>query len=162
MIICQEDQKKIDHWVAKFPEGRQSSAVLMALKIMQDRYGWLSEQALDAVAEYLSMSKSQVYEVASFYSMYRLRDCGKQEIKVCTSLSCCLNGATDVIAYLEKKLGVQLGEVTSDQRFSLAEAECLGACMHAPVVIVDDESYHYNASPKSLDQLIEESHHESD
>lgn len=162
MLICQEDQKKIDHWVAKFPEGRQSSAVLMALKIMQDRHGWLSDQILDTVADYLSMSKSQVYEVASFYSMYRLKDSGKHEIKVCTSLSCCLEGATDVIAYMEKKLDIQLGEVTDDQKFSLAEAECLGACMHAPVVIIDDESYHYNASPKSLDQLIEEYRNESE
>ncbi|MDC3180846.1 NADH-quinone oxidoreductase subunit NuoE [Gammaproteobacteria bacterium] len=162
MLIGKEEQKKIDHWIAKFPEGKAASAVLMALKIIQDRYGWLSDEALEEVAAYLSMSKAQVCEVASFYSMYRLKPSGQKEIKVCTSLSCCLNGATNVIRYLEKKLEIDIGNVTSDGLFSLDEAECLGACMHAPVVIVNDEHYHHQATPRSLDKLIDEHKHEAE
>jgi NADH-quinone oxidoreductase subunit E len=160
MLICEEDCQKIDHWVAKFPAGKQQSAVLMALKIVQDRHGWLSDALLDAVANYLDMMPATVYEVASFYSMYRREPTGTQELKVCTSLSCCLNGATDVIHYLEKQLDIKLGEMTADKRFTLNEAECLGACQHAPVVIVNDETYHHQVSPEKLASIISEAQHE--
>lgn len=154
MIIDAEDQKKIDAWVAKFPEGKQASAVLMALKILQDRHGWLSDDALDAVAKYLDMSPSTVYEVVSFYSVYRRSPRGRFDLKVCTSLSCCLNGAEEAIQYIEDKLAIKMGGVSQDETMSLNEAECLGACQHAPVAILNDERYVHQLTPESIDALI--------
>ncbi|MCP8351969.1 NADH-quinone oxidoreductase subunit NuoE [Candidatus Synchoanobacter obligatus] len=152
-MICREDQTKIDHWVQKFPEPK--GAVLMALRILQDRHGWLSDESLDAVAEYLGIEKVDVYEVVSFYSMYRRQPGGKHYLKICTSLSCCLTGAYDVIAQIESQLNISLGQTTSDGQVTLQETECLGACQGAPVGIVNDVDYHEHLTPKSVDQLLE-------
>ena len=150
--ILPEDREKIDHWVKKFPTPK--GAVLMALRIMQDRHNWLPDEAIDAVAEYLGMSKREVYEVVSFYSMYRRRPGGKHYLKICTSLSCCLTGAHDVISYLEDKLSIQNGQTTKDQKVTLMETECLGACQSAPVALVDDHEYIENLTKESVDQLV--------
>ena len=106
-LLLAEDCKKIDEWVAKFPVAK--GAVLMALRIVQDRHGWLSDQSLEAVAKYLSLELVDVCEVASFYSMYRREQGGRHYVKVCTSLSCCLTGAYDVIDHLQTSLGVSVG-----------------------------------------------------
>lgn len=151
-MICKEDKAKIDHWVGKFPTPK--GAVLMALRILQDREGYLSDDTINQVADYLAMPKVDVYEVVSFYSMYRRKPGGKHYIKVCTSLSCCLTGASDVIKHMEEVLGISLGETTKDNKITLMETECLGACQGAPCAILDDTTYHLDLTPETVNELI--------
>ena len=153
-MITAEDKRKIDHWVAKFPDPK--GAVIMALRIMQDRYGWLSDQNINAVAEYLNIAPVDVYEVVSFYSMYRREPGGKHFVKICTSLSCCLAGAYDVIQYIEDKANVKLNTFDQSAQVTLQETECLGACQGAPVALVDDQKYHTDLTPDSLNTILEE------
>jgi len=149
-------RQKIDAEVAKYPEGKQRSAVLMALRIVQDEVGYLHKAAMDEVASYLSLAPVAVYEVASFYSMYKLKPTGTHHIKVCNSISCKLCGSDKITAHLQKKLGVNIGETTTDGKFTLDYAECLAACCNAPVVIVNDKTYHNDVTESALDQLIDE------
>lgn len=152
-MLTMEDKQKIQVWIDKFP--KKQGAVIMALRIVQDRLGWLPDEALDEVAEYLELERIQVYEVASFYSMYRREEGGKHHIKVCTSLSCCLAGAEDLIGYLEEVLGISKGEVSAEG-IALKETECLGACTQAPVVLLDDAIYIESVTPKVVDTLVED------
>ncbi|HEY7929463.1 MAG TPA: NAD(P)H-dependent oxidoreductase subunit E, partial [Steroidobacteraceae bacterium] len=109
--VCRE----IDHWVAKFPAGRQRSAVLSALRSAQEHnHGYLTVELMDAIAAYLSMPPIQVYEVASFYSMFETHPCGRHHVSVCTNISCMLRGGQEMAAYVEKKLGIRTGESTAD------------------------------------------------
>ena len=145
---------QIDSWVAKFPSGKQKSAVLMALRIVQDTYGKLDKHVMNLVADYLELSYVAVYEVASFYSLYRFESVGKYHIKVCDSISCKLCGSAGLLQYLEQKLGIRSGETTSDQLFSLGYAECIAACTQAPALIVNDKDYHGNMTKEKVDALI--------
>ena len=149
-------RQKIDTEVAKYPEGKQRSALLMALRIVQDEVGYLHKTVMDEVASYLSLAPVAVYEVASFYSMYKLKPTGTHHIKVCNSISCKLCGSDKITAHLQKKLGVNIGETTTDGKFTLDYAECLAACCNAPVVIVNDKTYHNDVTESALDQLIDE------
>lgn len=151
-MISEEDKLKIDSWVAKFPTPK--GAVLMALRILQDRHGWLSDEALQSVAQYLNIPPVDVYEVVSFYSMYRRQKGGKHFLKVCTSLSCCLTGAHDVVKYIENKAETKLGGFNQEANITLEETECLGACQYAPVVLVNDQDYHHDVTPEKLDVLL--------
>lgn len=148
-------RQKIDAEVAKYPAGKQRSAVLMALRIVQDEIGYLHKTAMDAVACYLSLAPVAVYEVASFYSMYKLKPTGTHHIKVCNSISCKLCGSDKVTAHLQKKLGIGIGETSADGKFTLDYAECLAACCDAPVIIINDKTYHNNVTESSLDLLID-------
>ena len=156
MELTQEEKDQIDGWVHKFPQGQQRSAVLMALRIVQARQGWLSDPMLEAVADYLDMPLIQVCEVASFYTMYHREPVGKHVVKVCSSLSCCLGGAYDVVAYLEKRLNVSLNATTPCGQVTLMETECLGACAGAPMMMINDEAYHEKLTPKTIDVLIDD------
>lgn len=145
---------KIDHWVEKFPSGKQRSAVLMALAIVQDEYNFLSEDLMNRVAEYLDIPKTAVYEVASFYSMYNLKPVGKYYIKVCDSISCKLCGSTSILEHLKETLGINIGETTKDNLFTLGLAECLASCCAAPVMIINDKKYHENLTIEKVDNII--------
>jgi NADH-quinone oxidoreductase subunit E len=145
---------KIDHWVQKFPAGKQKSAVLMALTSVQDECGFLSEDLMDAVAAYLALPKTAVYEVASFYSMYNLKPVGKYYIKVCDSISCKLCGSSSILEHLKQTLGINLGETTADNLFTLGLAECLASCCDAPVLIINDKKYHDNLTTQKVDDII--------
>lgn len=151
-MILDEDKAKIDHWIKKFPEPK--GAVLMALRILQDREGWLSDASIKACSEYLKIDPVDVYEVVSFYSLYRRQPGGERYLKVCTGLSCCLTGATDMLTHLSKTLGVEKGETTRDGKITLLETECLGACVKAPCVLVDDQDYHLHMTPEKLNELV--------
>ncbi|UTC24787.1 NAD(P)H-dependent oxidoreductase subunit E [Candidatus Comchoanobacter bicostacola] len=151
-----QDKKVIDRLADKFPKGKQASSILMALNHLQNRYGWLSDEHLDAVAAYLEMPAARVYEVVSFYSLYKRAPDAPVNLKVCTSLSCCLNGAQGVKHYLESLVNDLPGQDASQLAFSVGEAECLGACDGAPVVIVNDADYHRNVTKESLQALIKE------
>ncbi len=156
-LLSPETRREIDHWVAKFPQGRQRSAVLAALRFAQEQnHGFLTPPLMDAVAAYLDLPPVQVYEVASFYSMYELHPCGRHHVSICTNISCMLRGAEDLVAHAEKKLGIKLGESTPDMRIFLKqEEECLAACTGAPMMMVD-HVFHENLTPQDLDRIFDE------
>lgn len=156
-VLSEDTRREIDHWVAKFPQGRQRSAVLAALRFAQEQnHGFLTTSLMDAVAGYLDLPPVQVYEVASFYSMYELHPCGRHHVSICTNISCCLRGAEGLVAHAEKKLGIKLGESTPDLRIFLKqEEECLAACTGAPMMMVD-HVFHENLTPQDLDRIFDE------
>lgn len=151
--VCRE----IDHWVAKFPKERKRSAVISALQVVQhENQGFLTQDLMDAVAEYLDLPPIQVYEVATFYSMFETNPVGRHCISVCTNISCMLCGSDEIVGYLEKKLDVKLGESTEDGKFYLKrEEECLAACCGAPMMMVNHD-YHENLTPQKIDKILEE------
>lgn len=155
-LFTPEIRAEIDASVAKYPPEWKQSAVMPALSIVQDANGgWLTRELMDAVATYLDMPFMSVYEVATFYGMYELEPQGKHKVCVCNSISCLLQGSEDLIEHIEHTYGVKPGETTEDGRFTLKEVECLGACRHAPVVLLD-KTYHENLSPDALDKLIDD------
>jgi NADH-quinone oxidoreductase subunit E len=149
-------REEIDHWVAKFPEGRQRSAVIAALHAAQhENGGFLTPELMTAVAEYLQLPPIQVFEVASFYSMFETKPVGRHSISVCTNISCMLRGGDDILAHVEKRLGIKAGESTPDGKFYLkVEEECLAACCGAPMMMID-HVYHENLTPKAVDEVLE-------
>jgi NADH-quinone oxidoreductase subunit E len=155
-VLSDVSKMKIDREVAKFPPEQKQSAVMAALAIAQDQHGWLSNDTMDAVAQYLGMPSIAVYEVATFYNMYNLKPVGKCKITVCTNLPCALSGGDDAAAYLKKKLGVDWKETTADGNFTLVEGECMGACADAPVLLVNNKRMCSLMSNTKLDQLVEE------
>lgn len=154
-LLGAESRAEIDRWVAKYPPERKSSAVMAALRIAQEQNGgWLSEELMDAVAAYLEMPPIAVYEVATFYSMYELEPVGRHKINVCTNISCMLCGSDEVVAHLQERLGIKLGETTADGRFTLKEVECLGACVNAPVLELAKQ-YHERLTPEKIDAILD-------
>jgi len=154
--LSQHARDVIDHWVAKFPEGRQRSAIIAALREVQhDNQGFLTPELMDAVAEYLDLPPIQVYEVATFYSMFETRPVGRHHVSVCTNISCMLCGSDDIVAHVEKKLGIKTGESTADGRIFLKqEEECLAACNGAPMMMVD-HVYYENLTPQRVDEILD-------
>jgi len=127
--------------IAKYPAGRQASAVMPLLDIAQRQEGWVTKPAIEAIATMLDMAPIRVLEVATFYTMFKLAPVGKNHIQVCTSLSCWLRGSDDVTRACKERLGISFGGVTPDGQFSLEEVECAGACVNAPVIAVGDDYY---------------------
>ncbi len=155
-MLSAESLKRIDREIAKYPADQKRSAVMSALIIAQDEKGWLSNETMDAVAQYLGMPAVAVYEVASFYSMYNLQPTGKYKITVCTCLPCGLQGSLAAADHLRGKLGIDFNETTPDGRFTLKEGECMGACAMAPVLLVNNKKMHDYMTNEKLDQLISE------
>lgn len=154
-LLAPEVCAEIDTWIAKYPAGRQQSAVMYALKLAQDQNGgWLTTELMDAVADYLDMPKIAVYEVATFYSMYEHKPVGRHKICVCTNISCMICGSDKVVRHLQDKLGIKMGETTEDNRFTLKEVECLGACTGAPMFQIG-EHYYENLTPEKIDQILD-------
>lgn len=155
-VINQSTREEIDRWLTKYPPDKKRSALLIALRLVQeDNGGWLSTALMDAVAEYLELPKTAVYEVATFYKMYDLKPVGRHKISVCNSISCMLNGSEKILKHLERSLEVKPGETTSDGLFTLKEVECLAACACAPVMQVDDRDYHENLTPEKIDAILD-------
>ena len=149
-------RSEIDHWVEKFPSGRQRSAVIAALHAAQhENGGFLTTPIMNAVADYLDLPPIQVYEIAAFYSMFETRPVGRHNVAVCTNISCMLRGADEIVAHVEKKLGVKLGESTDDGRIYLKkEEECLAACCGAPMMMVNHK-YHENLTLDQVDEILD-------
>ena len=149
-------RKEIDRWTAIFPADQKQSAVLAALRETQHKNGgYLTVELMDAVAGYLEMPRIAVYEVASFYSMLETTPCGHHSVSVCTNISCMLRGADEIVAHIENKLGVKVGETTGDNRIYLKqEEECLAACCGAPMMMVDHK-YYENLTPDSVDEVLD-------
>ena len=156
-VLSEHTRQEIDHWVAKFPPGRQRSATIAALRAAQEQNdGFLTAQLMDAVAAYLGLPSIKVYEVASLYSMLETHPCGRHHVSICTNISCMLNGAEALVAHAEKKLGIKLGESTPDRRvFLKQEEECLAACTGAPMLMVD-HVFHEHLTPEKLDKILDE------
>lgn len=150
-------REEIDRWVARFPPGRQRSAVISALRAAQEQNrGHLTTPLMDAVAAYLQLPPIQVYEVASFYSMFETHPCGRHHVSICTNISCMLRGAEDLVAHVEQRLGIRVGESTTDGRIFLKqEEECLAACTGAPMMMVD-HVYHENLTVDQVDRILDE------
>lgn len=141
--------------VSRYPAGKQKSALLPILHDVQAEFGWLSVPAMDKVAAYLNIEPIEVYEVATFYTMYLLRPQGKYLLEVCRTGPCCLVGAEKIMDHIEQKLGVKEGEVTADGLFSWRGVECLAACGFGPVLQIGPEyTFYENLTPESVDQLI--------
>ncbi|WP_158045693.1 NADH-quinone oxidoreductase subunit NuoE [Skermanella pratensis] len=137
-----ENLERAKHIIAKYPPGKQASAVMPLLDLAQRQNdNWLPRAAMDYVAEMLSMPRIRVYEVATFYTMYNLKPVGKHFVQICTTTPCWLRGSDDVVKACERKLGIELGETTPDGQFTVIEVECLGACVNAPMVQVNDDYY---------------------
>ncbi len=156
-LLSAHTRHEIDGWIARFPAGRQRSATLSALRFAQEQNdGHLSTAIMDAVAEYLRLPPIQVYEVASFYSMFETHECGRHHVSVCTNISCWLNGAENILAHCERKLGIKVGESTADKRIFLKqEEECLAACTGAPMMMVD-HVFHEYLTPEKVDKILDE------
>ena len=156
-LLSDHTRKEIDHWVAKFPPGRQRSACIAALRVTQEQNnGYLTADLMDAIAEYLKLPPIQVYEVASFYSMFETHPCGRHHVSICTNISCMLNGGEELLAHAEKKLGIKVNESTPDGRIFLKkEEECLAACTGAPMMMVD-HVFHEWLTPEKLDKILDE------
>jgi len=165
-LLSAHARAEIDHWLTRYPVDRKQSAVLAALREVQhENGGYLTTELMDAVADYLDMPSIAVYEVATFYSMFELKPVGRHSIAVCTNISCMLRGGETVLAYIEKKLGIKLGESTPDGKFYLKrEEECLAACCGAPMMQVNhcgapmmqvNHVYYENLTPEKVDQILD-------
>lgn len=152
-MLSDTSLQEIDREIAKYPEGREQAAVMAALRIAQRDKGWLSTPLMDYVAELLQLQPIQVYEVATFYSMYDLEPVGRHKISLCTNVSCMLCGSDEILAYLEQRLGIKHGETTPDARITLKEVECLAACGGAPMMQVDDQ-YYENLSLDRVETIL--------
>jgi len=141
--------------IAKYPKGRQASAVMPLLWLAQYQEGWVSRAAMDVVAGMLEMAPIRVYEVATFYTMYNLKPVGKHLVQVCRTTPCWLRGSDDLTEMCKKKLGIGLKETTADGKFTLMEVECLGACVNAPMVQINDDFYE-DLTPESLAKVLDE------
>jgi len=155
-MLTAESQKKIDREIAKYPSDQKQSAVMAALAIAQEEQGWLSSEAIEAVADYLGMAPIAAYEVASFYNMYDLKPVGKFKLTVCTNLPCMLSGAVDAGEYLKTKLGIDYNETTPDGKITLKQGECMGACGDAPVMLVNNRRMCSSMLPEQIDKLLAE------
>lgn len=155
--LSQHVRDEIDHWVAKFPPGRERSAVIAALRAAQhENGGFLTTELMDAVAGYLMLEPIRVYEIATFYSMFETKPCGRHHVSVCTNISCMLCGAEEIVAHIEEKLGTKVGGSTPDGRIYLKkEEECLAACVGAPMMMVD-HVYHENLTLEKVDKILDE------
>jgi NADH-quinone oxidoreductase subunit E len=155
-ILNGHTREEIDNWRAKFPKGRQRSAVIAALHATQHQNdGYLTRELMEAVAGYLDVPAIQIFEVAAFYSMFETEPCGRHSISVCTNISCMLRGGEQMLGHIENKLGIKVGESTPDGKFHLKrEEECLAACTGAPMMMIDHK-YFENLTPGTIDEILE-------
>ncbi len=147
--------KKVQEIVARYPEGRQKSALIPVLHLAQEQHGWLSAETMDHVAELLKIEPIEVYEVATFYSMFHLEKPGKYVFEVCQTGPCMLRGSDRIIDYIGKKLGIKPGETSADGLVTLKPVECLGACGYAPMMQLG-KHYREHLTEQRIDEIIEE------
>ena len=156
-ILTKHERDDIDQWLKRYPENQSQSALLAALRAVMHEDHYLSTEKMDAVADYLNLSKIAVYEVASFYSMFEMDEkaAGKNTIAVCTNVSCMLNGSDKIVEHIEERLGIKMGETTPDGKFFFkVEEECLAACCGAPMMQLN-HVYHENLTPEKVDDLLD-------
>lgn len=157
-LLTEHTKKTIDEWLARFPDdpqGRRSAIIQALVAAQHQNNGWVSAELMDAVADYLGVPQVWVYEVANFYSMIETEPVGRHSISICTNISCMLCGADKVVKHVEDKLGIKMGQTTSDGRIFLKiEEECVAACVGAPMMIVDGH-YHEHLTPEKIDDILD-------
>lgn len=155
-VLSHHVREEIDRWTARFPAEQKRSAVIGALHAAQhENKGFLTTELMDGVADYLGLPPIQVYEVASFYSMFQTKPVGRHDVAICTNVSCMLRGADDIVAHVERKLGIKTGESTPDGRvFLKKEEECLAACCGAPMMMVDHK-YYENLTTEQVEEILD-------
>lgn len=154
-LLSAEALSEVDIWVAKYPPEQKQSAVMGALTIAQEfNKGQLTNELMDAIADYLDMSNIAVYEVATFYSMYNMKPVGRNVVNLCTNVSCQLRGADELADFAKQKLGINWGETTPDGRITLREVECQAACCGAPMACINKD-YHENLDADKLSKLLD-------
>lgn len=154
-ILSADELATLNTWLAKYPPERKRSAVMAALMIAQkNNGGYLTESLMNSVADHLGIPHVAAYEVATFYSMYQLEPVGEHVINVCTNISCMLRGSDKVMSHLENRLNIKVGETTADNKITLKEVECQGACAGAPMCEVD-ETFYEDLTPEKLDQIVD-------
>lgn len=154
--FSEEKLNKVKEIIARYPEGKQKSALIPVLHLAQESFGgWLSAETMDYVASLLSITPIEVYEVATFYSMYNLKPVGKYLFEVCHTGPCMVSGSDNIIAYIKEKLGISAGETTPDGLFTLKTVECLGACGYAPMMQLG-KFYKEHLTKEKVDQIIAE------
>ncbi len=155
-LLSAHAREQIDRWLTRYPTEQKRSGVMQALMIVQEEHGgWLTESLMDAVADYLSLPKIAVYEVASFYTMYNLKPVGRHVVNVCTNISCMLSGSSKIVDHLKKRLEIKVNETTADGKFTLREVECLAACAAAPMFQIG-KKYYEHLTPEKVDAILDE------
>lgn len=152
-MLSAESIKKIDLWIGKYPTERKRSAIIPVLTIVQEELGYLSREAMDASADYLEIPRIAAYEVATFYSMFRLEPGGKHVVSLCTNVSCMMAGSEELKKWFKDELGIEPGQTSKDGRVTLKEVECMAACGGAPMLEVD-KKYHENLTVEKMADLI--------
>ncbi|GAB0094461.1 NADH dehydrogenase [Sergentomyia squamirostris] len=150
-----ENKKRIEAIMSIYPEGHKRAAMIPLLDLAQRQQGWLPISAMHKVAEVLGLPNMRVYEVATFYTMFLRKPTGKYHIQVCTTTPCWLRGSDDVLNACKKKLNIGVGEMTKDKLFTISEVECLGACVNAPMMAVNDD-YYEDLSVKDTEEILED------
>uniref|UniRef100_A0A4W3IXU7 NADH dehydrogenase [ubiquinone] flavoprotein 2, mitochondrial n=1 Tax=Callorhinchus milii TaxID=7868 RepID=A0A4W3IXU7_CALMI len=150
-----DNLKRIESILNNYPEGHKSAAVIPVLDLAQRQHGWLPISAMNTVADILKMPPMRVYEVATFYTMFNRKFVGKYHIQICTTTPCMLRNSDSIVECIKKKLGISIGETTSDKLFTITEVECLGACVNAPMVQIND-SYYEDLTPKDMEEIIDD------
>lgn len=156
VLLSPAIRERIDHWNLRYPPEQKRSGVFEALRLVQEENGgYLTTPLMDAVADYLSMPRVAVYEIATFYTMFYTKPVGKHILSVCTNISCSLSKADELVAHIKERLKIGLNETTADGKITVEEVECLGACVSPPVCQVG-KKYHVNMTKEKLDQLLDE------
>lgn len=155
-MLSPESIAKIDYELGKYPPEHRQAAVMSALRIAQTEKGWLSQEVIAFVADYLGIPAIAAMEVASFYNMYDLQPVGQYKITICTNISCMLRDADTIVDHLQKKLGIGFNEVTADGKFCLKEGECMGACGGAPLLHVNNREMHEFLTVEKVDTILEQ------
>ena len=154
-VLTEAGLNKVKEIVARYPEGKQKSALIPVLHLAQDEKGWLSADTMDYVASLLQLEPIEVYEVATFYSMFHLKPVGTYLFEVCQTGPCMVSGADDIINYIQQRLGINVGETTPDGLFTLKTVECLGACGYAPMMQLG-KHYREHLTKDKVDAIIQE------
>ena len=155
-MLSAESLAQIDQELAKYPPDQKQSAVMSALRIAQLELGWLSRDTIEFVAHYLGMPAIAAYEVATFYNMYDLAPVGRNKVTLCTNLPCQLQGADEIAARMQAKLGIGFGETTADGRYTLKEGECMGACGQGPLCLHNNHKMHGHLTSEAVDKLLDD------
>ena len=155
-LLPEHARQEIERWKTRFPEGREQSAVIAALHVVQhENGGHLTTDLMDAVADYLELARIHVYEIATFYSMFETEPVGRNHVSICTNISCMLRGADELVKHAERKLGITLGESSEDGRIYLKrEEECLAACCGAPMMMVNHR-YYENLTKERFEEILD-------
>ncbi|EDV25571.1 uncharacterized protein TRIADDRAFT_24589, partial [Trichoplax adhaerens] len=152
--FTEKSKKRAEQIIANYPEGHKNAAIIPLLDLAQRQHGWLPLTAMNYVADYLSVSRMRIYEVATFYTMFNRYPMGKYHIQICTTTPCMLRDSDSILNVIKSKLGIEIGQTTKDGLFTLSEVECLGACVNAPMVQINDD-YYEDLTTNDMEEILD-------